>query len=159
MDNFTLYRKRLIPFENIKLSNDVILFSSKDKIITSWKTIRPRTDMDHGFSLYLPAEGIKISKFLKSDGSLYKWYCDIVDYSFNEEDNSVTALDLLLDVTISPDGRVKVLDLDELASAHKSGLIDDALMEASLIRTNRLLDTIYSGGFKKYENMLDEYIG
>ena len=158
MVDMVLYRKRLIPDENVLLSKDLILFADEHKIITKWKTINPRKDIDHGYSLYLPDEGIKISKFLRTDGSLHKWYCDIVEYYFDKENNSCTTLDLLLDVTISESGVIKLLDLDELAEAHKSGLIDDELLHKSLTRANKLLNTAYSGNFHIYTDVLNSYI-
>lgn len=157
MEDITLYRKRLIPYENVRLDKDIILFSDSEQIITKWNCIHPRKDMDHGYSLYLIKEGLKISKFCKTDGSLHKWYCDIVDCSFGPDAKSLTALDLLLDVTISPDGVVNVLDMDELAMAHKEKLINDELLEASLMRANNLLKIISSGTFQKYTEIIEKY--
>ena len=103
-------------------------------------------------------EGIKVSKFCKEDDSLYKWYSDIVEYIYDEKENSYTTLDLLLDVTINPNGDIRVLDMDELADAHKEGLISDELLGKSLKRCDTLLKTIYSGNFSKYTEMLESYI-
>ena len=158
MPDLVLYRKRLIPFENILLKGDKVLFADEHTIVTKWNTINPRKDIDHGYSLYLPEEGFKISKFLRNDGSLYKWYCDIVEFYFDNEENSVTTLDLLLDITVNPDGEIHLIDMDELAEAHEKGLIDDELLHKALTRADRLLKTAYSGSFKKYTDMLDSYI-
>ena len=158
MEKITLYRKRLIPNENVLLNKDVILYADKHKLVTKWDAIRPRTDIHHGYSLYLLDEGIKVSKFCKEDDSLYKWYSDIVEYIYDEKENSYTTLDLLLDVTINPNGDIRVLDMDELADAHKEGLISDELLGKSLKRCNTLLKTIYSGNFSKYTEMLESYI-
>lgn len=157
MEEIILYRKRLIPYENIRLDRDVVLYADSEKIITKWTCIRPRKDMDHGYSLYLLNQGLKISKFCKSDNSLLKWYCDIVDCSFSTDSKSLTALDLLLDITVSPSGEVRVLDMDELAMAHKEKLISDDLLEVSLMRANTLLKSIYSGEFDKFTSVLDKY--
>ncbi len=157
MEDITLYRKRLIPYENVRLDKDIILFSDSDRIITKWNCIHPRKDMDHGYSLYLINEGFKISKFCKTDGSLHKWYCDIVDCSLSTDSKSLTALDLLLDITISPEGVVSVLDMDELAMAHKENLISNELLEASLMRANNLLKIISSGNFKTYTEIIEKY--
>lgn len=157
MEDITLYRKRLIPYENVRLDKDIILFSDSEQIITKWNCIHPRKDMDHGYSLYLIKEGLKISKFCKTDGSLHKWYCDIVDCSMSTDLKSLTALDLLLDITISPKGVVNVLDMDELAMAHKENLISDELLEASLMRANNLLKIISSGTFQKYTEIIEKY--
>ena len=158
MPDLVFYRKRLIPFENVLLDGDTVLFSDEHMMVTKWNTIKPRKDIDHGYSLYLPDEGFKISKFLRSDGSLYKWYCDIVEFYFDKGQNSVTTLDLLLDITINEKCEIHLLDMDELAEAHEKGLISDELMHKALIRADRLLKTAYSGGFKKYTDMLDSYI-
>lgn len=158
MADLTLYRKRLIPFENVKLTNDIILYADDKRIVTRWNCLSPREDMDHGYSLYILEDGVKISKFCKKDGSLCRWYCDIVEYTFESDTNTLTSLDLLLDITISPEGFVRVLDMDELADAHENGLIDDALLHLSLIRCNTLLCRINSGKFSEYTDYIDSFI-
>jgi predicted RNA-binding protein associated with RNAse of E/G family len=158
MPDMIIYRKRLIPNENILLDRDTVLYADDKIMVTKWNTLHPRKDIDHGYSLYIPEEGYKISKFLRKDDSLYKWYCDIVEFYFEKDEGSCTTLDLLLDITINEKGEIHLLDMDELAQAHKDGLIDDELLHKSLIRANRLLMTAYSGAFKKYTDLLDSYI-
>ena len=158
MADLIIYRKRIIPNENLRLDRDTVLYADEKMMVTGWNTINPRKDIDHGYSLYLPDEGFKISKFLKKDGSLYKWYCDIVEFYFDKEENSVTTLDLLLDITVNANGEIHLLDMDELAEAHKKGLIDDELLHKALTRADKLLKAAYSGSFKKYTEMLDSYI-
>ena len=48
MPDLVLYRKRLIPFENILLKGDKVLFADEHTIVTKWNTINPRKDIDHG---------------------------------------------------------------------------------------------------------------
>ena len=158
MSDLIFYRKRIIPCENIRLDRDTVLYSDEKMMVTKWNTINPRKDIDHGYSLYLPEEGFKISKFLRKDGSLHKWYCDIVEFYFDKEEGSCTTLDLLLDVTINEKGEVHLLDMDELASAHKDGLIDDVLLHKALLRADRLLKIAYSGSFSKYADLLNSFI-
>ena len=157
MKELTIYRKRLIPNECILLKDDVILHQSADQIVTSWQTLHPRKDFDHGYSLYLPHEGLKISKFYRADNSLLYWYCDIVDYVFDEESATLTTIDLLADVIIMPDGFVKVLDLDELADALSLGLIDDDTLQRALTRLNTLLNCIYRDEFIAYKKVIEAY--
>lgn len=157
MKELLLYRKRLIPNECLRLKDDIILYQSEDKIVTRWQTLHPRKDMDHGYSLYLPKEGIKVSKFYRADNSLLYWYCDIVDYEFDEKAGSCTTTDLIADVIVMPDGFVKVLDLDELAEASKIGLIDSFLLQKALHRTNTLLNIIYRNEFETYKRMIEEF--
>ena len=151
MDKPVLYRKRLIPDECIELKGDQILRCDEDVIVTSWRAIHPKPDLDHGYSAYFLKEGIKVSQFLHADGSLLYWYCDIVNYEFNTSGTSLTATDLLADVVVYPDGFVKVLDLDELAEAAQRKLIDETTLHEVLVRVNKLLTTIYNGNFKKYQ--------
>ena len=151
-----LYRKRLIPDECILLKDDIIISCDENVILTKWNTLKPKKDLHHGYSCYLLNEGIKVSKFYREDNSLIYWYCDIVDYKFNEDKSELVATDLLADVLIYPDGFVKVLDLDELADACQMGMISGELLQESLRTTNRLLETIYKGEFEKYMKYIDD---
>ena len=101
-----LYRKRLIPSECILLKDDIIISCDENVILTKWNTLKPKKDLHHGYSCYLLKEGIKVSKFYREDNSLIYWYCDIVDYQFNEDKSELVATDLLADVLIYPDGFV-----------------------------------------------------
>lgn len=157
MENITLYRRRLIPDEIVHLKEDVVLYHDDTVIITKWKTIKPRKDMDHGFSAYLLKEGIKVSKFYRADNSLLYWYCDIVDYEYDITTNSYTSTDLLTDVVLYPDGQIRVLDLDELAEASVKDMITKDQLHSALARTDMLLNTMYSGDFKRYMNLIDKY--
>ncbi len=157
MENITLYRRRLIPDEIVHLKNDIVLYYDDTVIITKWKTIKPRKDMDHGFSAYMLKEGIKVSKFYRADNSLLYWYCDIVDYEYNSETNSYTSTDLLTDVVLYPDGQIRVLDLDELAEASVKDLITKEQLHSALVRTNKLLNVMYKNEFRKYTDLIDKY--
>ena len=157
MKNITLYRKRLIPDEVVHLKDDVVLYHDDTVIITKWKTIKPRKDMDHGFSAYFLKEGIKISKFYRADNSLLYWYCDIVDYQYDASANSYTSTDLLTDVVLYPDGQIRVLDLDELAEASTKDMITKEQLQSALVRTDMLLTAMYSGEFKRYMDLIDKY--
>lgn len=157
MENITLYRRRLIPDEIVQLKDDIVLYHDDTVIITKWKTIKPRKDMDHGFSAYLLKEGIKVSKFYRADNSLLYWYCDIVDYEYDAETNSYTSTDLLTDVVLYPDGQIRVLDLDELAEASAKDMITKDQLHSALVRTDMLLVTMYSGEFTRYMDLINKY--
>jgi len=156
MNHLQLFRKRLIPAECIPLKNDIIVEANQEVIITKWNTINPKTTFDHGCSCYFLEEGYKVSKFYRSDGSLLYWYCDIVDYDLNEKENILTVTDLLADVIIYPDGRVKVMDLDELADAFDSGLITPELLSAGLRRLHNLLSLIDRDKFDRLQEHLNK---
>ncbi len=151
-----LYRKRYIPAECIPLKNDIIVEQNEDFILTTWKTLNPKTTFDHGSSCYLLKEGLKVSKFYRPDGTLLYWYCDIVNFEYNETENILTVVDLLADVVIHPDGRVKVMDLDELAEALEKGLITQAQLTAGLRQLNYLLTMIDRDKFDRLQSILND---
>lgn len=150
-----LYRKRLIPYECIPLSNDIIVRYDDDLIVTTWNTIRPKKDLHHGSSVFYRKEGWKVSYFFREDNSLLYVYCDIVTYEENKETNELTVIDLLADVIISPDGFVKVVDLDELAEAVRNGLMTSEQLNTCLINLNSLLTKIYDGKLHELTAPLD----
>lgn len=150
-----LYRRRIIPSETLLLKDDIILKCTDEVIITRWETLNPKIAFHHGCSCYFLKEGIKMSKFYREDNSLLYWYCDIVEYSYEPQDNALTVTDLLADVILYPDGQVKVVDLDELAAAMESGGISQKQLTGCLRKLNRLLSAIYEGSFSKWQNELN----
>ena len=153
----TLYRKRLIPDECIHLKDDIIVYSDDNCLITQWETLHPKQDLSHGVSFYCISNGWKISKFFDSAHNLRHIYCDIIDPSFDSDPETYVFTDLLADVIIDNNGLVRVVDLDELADAHKEHVISDQLLDTALRRLDSLLNVIYSGEFKEYVNKLDSY--
>jgi len=145
--NPILYRKRMIPEECVLLKDDVILEQNDDMIVTQWNTLKPKRELHHGFSCYFLKEGFKVSKFYRADGTLMYWYCDIVDYDYNEEKNILTVTDLLADVVVYPDGYSRVLDLDELALAFERELCDNGKLLLALRHLDSLLNLIYEDKF------------
>lgn len=155
MSDLKLYRKRLIPSECILLKDDIIISQTEDLVITSWKTLNPKIAFSHGCSCYFLKEGFKISKFYRQDGSLLYWYCDIVEYAHDEQAHTLTATDLLADVIVYPDGRTKVVDLDELAQAFESGLLTGEQLTSALRQLNHLLTYIYKDKFDQLQIQLE----
>lgn len=151
-----LYRRRLIPMECIPLRDDVIVVQNSEFIVTKWNSLHPRQDFSHGSSCYFLREGIKVSKIYSADNTLLRWYCDIVDYTFQPEDSSLTVTDLLADVILYPDGRMEVVDLDELAEALERGLITKEQMTACLRSLDHLLTVIYRDKFDRLTAPLEQ---
>ena len=156
MKELKLYRKRIIPEECILLKDDEVLYQDSEVIITKWNTIHPKKTLHHGYSCYFLERGFKVSKFYDHDGNLISWYCDIISYSYEEEDNAYTFTDLLVDVIVYPDGFVRVVDLDELADAARDGLITAEQMQLALRRTDKLLSVIYKGAFGKLQKYIED---
>lgn len=152
-----LYRKRLIPDECVRLKDDRFLYRDEKIIVTAWNTLKPRKDLHHGRSCYYLQDGIKVSRFYSAADSLLYWYCDIVDYDYDKENDSYIITDLLADVIVYPDGFVKVVDIDELALARQSGLLSEDLLQKALLTLNRLLQIIYDGGFQRLQEPLEQY--
>ncbi len=152
-----LYRKRLIPEECILLKNDRLLHRDDRILVTAWNTIKPRKDIHHGCSCYYLQEGFKVSRFYNEKNSLLYWYCDIVDYEYREKEDTYIVTDLLADVIVYPDGFVKVVDIDELATAKEAGLLSDDMLKKALLALNHLLQIIYDGGFESLQKPLETY--
>lgn len=150
-----LYRRRLIPAECLLLEDDVIVEQNEEVLITKWKTIHPKPDFSHGCSCYFLQEGIKVSKVYRDDGSLVYWYCDIVAYDYDAGEQSLTVTDLLADVILYPEGRMEVVDLDELAEAMERGLITKEQMTACLRNLDHLLSMIYRDKFDRLQSRLN----
>ena len=151
-----LYRKRFIPNELKLLEDDTILYMDNDLIITSWNTLKPRSDFASGISAYYRKEGFKISRHCGPDGTFIRWYCDIILES--KEDNALIYSDLLIDVVIFPDGTVRVVDLDEAADALEQGLITAPMLAQALRSTNKLLSYIHQGRFSELTSCMADYI-
>ncbi len=148
MNEPRLFRKRIIPEECIPLNDDIVIYANERIIVTSWKTLHPGHEFDHGYSCYFLQEGYKVSRFLRSDNSLVYWYCDIIDYEYREEDNAYIFRDLLADVMVMPDGFVKVVDLDEFEQALEAGTLDGMDVRRALRSLSKLLNIIYDGHFE-----------
>lgn len=151
----TLYRKRIIPPECTHLKDDVIVEQDDEHIVTRWETLNPKTEFSHGCSCYFLQDGIKVSKMYRQDGALLRWYCDIVDFTFNEAEASLTVTDLLADVILYPDGRLEVVDLDELAEAMERDLITKEQMTSCLRSLDHLLSLIYRDKFDRLQSYLN----
>lgn len=149
MEGLNLYRRRIIPSECILLKDDILLYRDNETLITKWNTLHPKKTLDHGYSCYFPERGFKVSKFYDHDDQLISWYCDIIDTDRTTEDGTETYIftDLLADVIVYPDGRVRVVDLDELADAQRDALITPQQLQAALRHLDRLLNIIYKGNF------------
>ena len=152
-----LYRKRIIPDECIALKDDEILYIDDEIIVTKWNVLNPRTDFTHGYSCYFLNKNIKVSKFLKENGNLHYWYCDIIEYSYDTNTNSYTFTDLLADVIIYPDGKLRVVDLDEIAVALERKLLSERELEVALRTLDSLLNMIYEGDFDYLKSKVEQF--
>lgn len=146
-----IYRKRYIPDEIIDISADEVIYHDEEKLITRWNPIHPRDNIGRGESCVYFQHGWKISKFFRKDGTFKFWYCDIIRYDYDEKEDTYVFTDLLLDVIVHTDGRVEVLDEDELADALEKGIITKEIANEAREKLNNLLHVIQEGKFKELE--------
>ncbi len=145
MKTLKIYRVRYIPMEEVDISGDEVLFLNDERMITRWDPINPRNDFAKGYSITFLKNGYKISKVMNRALELKYWYCDIIDIETADDGKTYRLVDLLLDVKITPDGQVIVMDMDELALAMEKKLITQEQAFRSLRRCDSLLKQIYSG--------------
>ena len=118
-DKPTLYRKRLIPNECIRLDQDKVLLRNEHLLVTRWHTIRPKKELDHGISCFLLDKGWKISRFLNREDQLICWYCDIIDWTHDPNTDTYVFTDLLADVLIYPSASLSGILLDIKSAVYK----------------------------------------
>lgn len=156
-----LFRKRHIPEECVPLKNDKVLFWDDSRLVTSWNVLKPRSDFASGISLFDFEKHWKITRVAKADGSLYHWYCDIMNVHFSKDIESDATIclmeDLLIDIVIEADGSVHVLDLDEAAEAFEKGLITGEDLTLALRAADALLRIIRDGEFSRYQELVEQY--
>ena len=151
-----IFRKRFIPNEVVDISEDEVLHMDEELIVTKWLPINPRGDIGSGISYSFIREGFKISKFFNTEGNFKCWYCDIIDYQYDNQNDEHTFIDLLVDVKADENWNYEVLDLDELAMAYKMDLITADILCDSLEKLNKLLAKIKSGELQK---IIEKYDG
>ncbi|NLV36376.1 MAG: DUF402 domain-containing protein [Clostridiaceae bacterium] len=142
-----IFRRRYIPYEIVNISDDELLYRSEELIITKWSPIKSRSDISGGISFAFLDRGYKLGRFYDNDGRFLYWYCDIIEVEYDCKSDTYTLNDLLLDIKIFPDGRVILLDADELAQALERDLITREQACMSLETLDGLLKQIYSGEF------------
>lgn len=157
MKQLNLYRERIIPKESVLLKDDVILYFKKNILVTSWKALKPKKDLHHGYSIYYLDEGFKISKFYREDHSLLYYYCDIIDYSYDKKENTLVVTDLLADIIIYPDSSYQVIDLGELSEALDLDMLSITRLKKALTTLDNLLTIIYNDKFEKYSSFLETF--
>ncbi|WP_458407551.1 DUF402 domain-containing protein [Anaerotignum sp.] len=153
-----LYRKRYMPSEVVHLKDDIITYQGENVMVTKWDVLHPKAKFSHGVSCYYMDKGWKISKFLNKNDELVYYYCDIIDTTYNEEENFYVFTDLLADVIIYEDGFVKVVDLGEIAEALEEGIITDREAKLSLSRLDALLEVIYGGGLPEMIAFMEQKV-
>ncbi|NLD49882.1 MAG: DUF402 domain-containing protein [Clostridiaceae bacterium] len=142
-----IFRKRYIPSEIIDISGDELIYRDDNLLVTKWEPIKKRSDISGGISYAFLDKGYKISRFFDQEGQFKYWYCDIINVEYDRERDKYTLVDLILDIRITRDGQVEVLDADELAEALEKGIITMEEAVKSLRTLDELLKAAYEGNF------------
>ncbi len=167
-DNLKLFRRRFIPDELVFLRDDEIVSVTEDKILTRWHSLNARTDFAYGESVYYRKKGLKVTRVLDENRNFLHWYIDVVrecgpealnvgpdtrlntaaaEYLGSERDprDQVKVYeDLLLDVTVLPDGLIRVLDMDEVMDAFEQGMITENMLRQSIDTCYAYINKLYS---------------
>lgn len=132
-------RKRIIPNEIVELTEDELLFMDEDLIVTKWNAIRPRKDLKWGISYTFLKDGFKVSRFYNHQDEWMFYYVDILTIDYEKKANRYVMLDLLIDVKIDPKNQLKILDLDEFATALEKGTISNVEASMALQTLHKIL--------------------
>lgn len=147
-----ILRKRYIPNEIIDISKDEVVYQDDELIVTKWLPINKRNDIGSGISYTYIKEGYKISKFFDNEGKFLYWYCDIINYEYNPEEDCHTFIDLLVDLKVYEDGKYEILDMDELVEAYEQNLITFEDVLSALKKLNKLLEMVKNNNFPPEDN-------
>lgn len=142
-----IFRKRIIPNENIDISHDLLLYRDDEIIITQWNVIRPRKDISWGISYAFLNNGYKISRFYNDTDEFLYWYVDIIEVEYDQQTDTYTFTDLLLDIKKPKLSQVQLLDADELAKALEDELITKNQAVFALKLADELLQMFYCDKF------------
>jgi len=142
-----ILRKRLIPYETVNLSKDILLYRDDELLITKWRTIKPKEEFSGGVSYYFLSKSYKISRFYDHEDRFLYWYCDIIEINYDIHSDTYLVIDLLLDLKLYPDGRVETLDEDELDTALANSLITNEQHDFSKASLQNLLKSISEDRF------------
>jgi predicted RNA-binding protein associated with RNAse of E/G family len=91
-----------------------------------------------------------VGRFYLRDGTWTGFYSDITEpvrWKGSDASTLETVTDLFLDVWISPDGEIEVLDADELADALVSGWITEAQAEQARSSADEIVNAFAAGMF------------
>jgi predicted RNA-binding protein associated with RNAse of E/G family len=83
-----------------------------------------------------------ITTVFNEQGVLVRWYIDICKQYYLDEQGTLRYVDLYLDLDISPEGKILLLDVDELDEALRQGVITPLDYELAWREVNSLMTAI-----------------
>jgi len=98
-------------------------------------------DDDYSELIFLPDnENWQLTAIYDNHGKIIEWYFDITSKNAVDEDGNPYCDDLYLDAALMPDGRVLILDEDQLTNALSSGSISQQDFDMAHGVMKRLID-------------------
>lgn len=118
-----------------------------------------RCIMDDGYiwlEIYPQGENYCITALCDQNKNIKEWYIDIAKYT-GVEDGVPFEDDLYIDVVIVPDGRVHILDEDELQEAYHNGVITKEDWNLAYATRNIVLDK-FVNNIEELTKMTSKYL-
>lgn len=114
-------------------------------------------DKDYNwFAMYPDDKNFSLTAMCDENYQIKEWYFDICKQ--NGIENGVPFEDdLYLDVVIVPDGRINILDEDELLDAEKNGLITRQDVELAY-KTKEKIIKLFGTNIEKLDKLTNKYL-
>lgn len=130
------------------------------EVAKSWRVdTEKRCILDKGynwFAMYPVDKNFSITAMYDENYEIKEWYFDICKQN-GIEDGIPFEDDLYLDVVIVPDGRINILDEDELLDAEKNGLITAQDVELAYKTKGEIIKT-FGNNIKELEKLTNKYL-
>lgn len=100
--------------------------------------------VDNGYKcvIYMPLDkNWCVSTFVNRENEIVEWYFDMTKEN-SVEDGKPYFVDLYLDIAVSSDGKVKILDEDELLDALDTGIINNSDYHLAKITCKQIMDEV-----------------
>ena len=130
------------------------------KVLNEWRVdTEGRLILANGFNwleMYPEGENYAITAAYDIEDKIVEWYIDMCKEN-GIEDGMPYEDDLFLDVVIVPDGRINILDEDELLDAEKNGIITRQDVELAYKVKDEIIEK-YGHNIKKLEELTNKYL-
>ena len=148
----------LKSFDDDNFKGDVSYYNFKDadiKIVTP----KGKSIVDNNYKLlgfYDYNSKIKLSAFYNDNNELIEWYFDVAK-NIGFENGSPYEDDLYLDVILRPNGKILLLDEDELKSALEESKITKEDFDLAYFEANKLMKLL-DGKENKLKDFTDKFL-
>lgn len=151
-------------FKNYYIEDEIfrgnISFLKINKVRQKWCVDEEdRCILDNGYlwmEIYPEVENYCITAMCDEKNKAVEWYFDICKCN-GIEDNVPYEDDLYLDVVIVPDGRIHILDEDELQQAFNEGKIEKEELEIAY-KTKELILEQYGNNIERLQELTSNYL-